>query len=129
VEVKLFTSSKLQDGLGIQLPIYLLADKSTFGIYVPIFLESTDHEHQVRDLRALALARARSHNVEIEVIDIRAWRPISASKAGAPDPPDRYQLDPRPNEMAARLQSRRAGDPHPPAPQPSKGPRSGPTRR
>jgi hypothetical protein len=110
VEVKLFTSSKLQDGLGIQLPIYLLADKSTYGIYVPIFLQSAGYEQQVRDLRALAQERAHTHGVQIEVIDIRAWRPTSASKAEMPDAPDRYQLDPRPSEMAARLQTRRPDD-------------------
>lgn len=112
VEVKLFQSAKLADGLGTQLPIYLISDKSHYGIYVPIFLESAEHEERVAALRQLAAERGRSHSVTLEVIDIRAWRPKSASKADAPDAPERYQLDPRPSQMAARLQARRQdGDP------------------
>lgn len=91
VEVKLFSSAKLQDGLGIQLPIYLLADRCTYGIYVPIFLESADYEVQLRELHALATNRARSHGVVIDVIDMRAWKPKSASKADFADDPTRYQ--------------------------------------
>ncbi len=90
VEVKLYSSAKLQDGLGIQLPIYLQADRSTYGIYVPVFLETTDYEVHVRELNALASARARSHGIVIDVIDLRAWRPRSASKAEAADDPVRY---------------------------------------
>jgi hypothetical protein len=94
VEVKLFSSAKLQDGLGIQLPIYLLADRCIYGIYVPIFLETPEHEVQMRELQVLALARARSHGVVIDVIDMRAWRPRSASKADFADDPSRYQSPP-----------------------------------
>jgi hypothetical protein len=90
VEVKLYSSAKLQDGLGIQLPIYLLADRSIYGIYVPVFLESTDYAVQMRQLNALASTRARSHGVVIDVIDLRAWRPRSASKAEIAEDPARY---------------------------------------
>jgi hypothetical protein len=116
-EVKLFNSAKLQDGINIQLPIYLMADRSRYGIYVPIFLETADYTARIEDLRGLAHARAKTHDVEIEVIDIRAWRPKSASKAEDPDAPDRYQLDPRPKEMAARTQTRRT------RPRPVRGPK------
>jgi hypothetical protein len=95
VEVKLFSSAKLQDGLGIQLPIYLLADRCMYGIYVPIFLETSDHEVQMRELQVLATARARSHGVVIDVIDMRAWRPRAASKADFADDPSRYQSPPQ----------------------------------
>ncbi|MCC6169850.1 MAG: AAA-like domain-containing protein [Caldilineaceae bacterium] len=111
VEVKLYQSAKLAEGLGTQLPIYLLADKSRYGVYVPIFLESADYAGRVAALQALAAARDRSHGVTIEVIDIRAWRPKSASKADGPDDPDRYRLDPRPRLIAARLQARRPENP------------------
>ena len=37
-EVKLFSSSRLQDGIGIQLPTYMLADKTRYGVYVPDIL-------------------------------------------------------------------------------------------
>lgn len=97
VEVKLFSSAKLQDGLGIQLPIYLLADRCLYGIYVPIFLETSDHEVQMRELQVLATARARSHGVVIDVIDMRAWRPRAASKADFADDPSRYQAQPLTN--------------------------------
>jgi hypothetical protein len=90
VEVKLYSSAKLQAGLGIQLPIYLLADRSIYGIYVPVFLESTDYNVRVRELNALAMVRARSHNIVIDVIDLRAWRPRSASKAEVAEDPARY---------------------------------------
>ncbi len=100
VEVKLFSSAKLQDGLGIQLPIYLLADRCVYGIYVPIFLETGGHEIQMRELHALATNRARSHGVVIDVIDMRAWKPRSASKADLADDPARYQIGPLSNPAA-----------------------------
>lgn len=121
VEVKLFQSAKLADGLGTQLPIYLMADKSRFGIYVPIFLESADYADRIAALRALAIERGRSHGVTLEVIDIRAWRPKSASKADAPEAPERYQFDPRPGQLVARIQARR------PKGDLSQGPPSGPS--
>lgn len=106
VEVKLFSSAKLQDGLGVQLPIYLLADRCTYGIYVPIFLEIADYEVQMRELHALATQRAQSHGVVIDVIDIRAWKPRSASKAELADDPARYQIAPllNPAALAVRRQ-------------------------
>lgn len=107
VEVKLFSSAKLADGLGTQLPIYLISDKSRYGIYVPIFLESADYDGRITTLHELAERRDRSHGVTLAVIDIHAWRPKSASKADAPDAPERYAMDPRPSQMAARLRARR----------------------
>lgn len=100
VEVKLFSSAKLQDGLGIQLPIYLLADRCLYGIYVPIFLETNDYEVQMRELHVLATNRAHSHGVVIDVIDMRAWKPRSASKAELADDPARYQMTPLLNPSA-----------------------------
>jgi hypothetical protein len=94
VEVKLFSSAKLQDGLGIQLPIYLLADRCLYGIYVPIFLEVDNYELQMRELHALATNRAHTHGVVIDVIEMRAWKPRSASKADLADDPVRYQIAP-----------------------------------
>jgi hypothetical protein len=104
VEVKLFSSAKLQDGLGIQLPIYLLADRCLYGIYVPIFLETTDYTVQMRELHALATTRAHSHGVVIDVIDMRAWKPRSASKAELADDPVRYQMTPLLNPSALDVQ-------------------------
>jgi hypothetical protein len=106
VEVKLFSSAKLQDGLGIQLPIYLLADRCLYGIYVPIFLETNDYDVQMRELHALATNRAHSHGVVIDVIDMRAWKPRSASKAELADDPARYQIAPllNPSALDARRQ-------------------------
>jgi hypothetical protein len=94
VEVKLFSSAKLQEGLGTQLPIYLLSDRSMYGIYVPIFLEVEDYAVQMRELQALATQRALTHGVMIDVIDMRAWKPRSASKADAADDPTRYHNPP-----------------------------------
>jgi hypothetical protein len=94
VEVKLFDSPKLQDGVNIQLPIYLVADKAYFGIYVPIFLDAPGHETVLKELRRLAARRARSHRVKIDVIDMRAWRPLPASKAGELEEPERYRFTP-----------------------------------
>jgi hypothetical protein len=100
VEVKLFSSAKLQDGLGIQLPIYLLADRCFYGIYVPIFLEVGDYAVQMRELHALATNRAHTHGVVIDVIDVRAWKPRSASKADLADDPARYHIPPLLNPSA-----------------------------
>ena len=94
VEVKLFSNPKLQEGLSVQLPLYLLADKARFGIYVPIFLESSAYATQLEKLRTLAEATAASHMIQIEVIDIRAWKPKSASKASQVEGANRYHLDP-----------------------------------
>lgn len=99
-EVKLYHSAKLQDGLTLQLPIYLMADKATYGIYVPIFLEADDYGEQVRTLQALASTRARSHGVVLDVVDIRAARPRSASKADTIDEAARYQPAALPNRNA-----------------------------
>jgi hypothetical protein len=106
VEVKLFSSAKLQDGLGIQLPIYLLADRCLYGIYVPIFLETGNYDVQMRELYALATHRAQSHGVVMDVIDIRAWKPRSASKAELADDPARYHITPllNPSTPDARYQ-------------------------
>lgn len=112
VEVKLYSSAKLQDGLGIQLPIYLLADRSIYGIYVPVFLESTDYEVQMRELNALATVRAKSHGVVIDVIDLRAWRPRSASKAELAEDPARYAPLPIPEIQGSEAQD----DAPPPTP-------------
>ena len=100
VEVKLYSSAKLQDGLGVQLPIYLLADRCIYGIYVPIFLESADNEVRMRELHALATNRAHTHGVVMDVIDVRAWKPRSASKAGEADDPARYHIAPLLNPAA-----------------------------
>ena len=72
VEVKLHSSAKLQDGVDIQLPIYLLSDRCRYGIYVPFFLDADDQRQQVSDMQERAAARARSHGLLIDVIDIRA---------------------------------------------------------
>jgi hypothetical protein len=44
----------------------------------------------LKELRRLAAESARTYNVNMEVIDIRAWKPPVASKAGGLDDPDRY---------------------------------------
>jgi hypothetical protein len=100
VEVKLYSSAKLEDGLGVQLPIYLLADRCNYGIYVPIFLEVPTYEVQMRELQAMATQRALSHGVVIDVIDVRAWKPRSASKADDADDPARYHVAPLLNPAA-----------------------------
>ncbi|MBK8048717.1 MAG: hypothetical protein IPK16_17295 [Anaerolineales bacterium] len=92
IEVKLFNSSKLQDGVGIQLPLYLLAEKATFGIYVPVFLEAADYDNSVKLLEAQAAERGLTHQYLITVIDIRAWKPKSASKADLVEEMARYDL-------------------------------------
>jgi hypothetical protein len=91
-EVKLFNSSRLQNGVGIQLPTYMLADKAKYGVYVPIFLESPDYAVALQELKDLAAARARSHAAEIAVVDIRAWKPPPASRAGGVEDSDRYHV-------------------------------------
>lgn len=102
VEVKLFTSAKLLEGLTTQLPTYLLADRSRYGIYVPIFMDSPERAVQVRELQATATLLAQQHGLILDVIDIRAARPRSASKAAALDDPTRYQLPPLPDATVAQ---------------------------
>ncbi|MEM7125923.1 MAG: AAA family ATPase [Chloroflexota bacterium] len=92
VEVKLFNSAKLLDGVGIQLPLYLLADRAKYGIYVPIFLESTNHEKLVKEMKDVAQERTRSHGTDIAIIEILADKPKSASKADLVESLDRYGL-------------------------------------
>lgn len=96
VEVKLFNSSKLHDGVGIQLPLYLLADRASKGVYVPVFLEDAGYETAVAELEELARQRSASHHVDIWVMDIRAWKPKSASKADEMEALERYLLTPVP---------------------------------
>jgi hypothetical protein len=92
VEVKLFNSPRLQDGLAIQLPIYLLADHAEYGLYVPIFLKSPAYATALERLRAAATEQAERHGVTIQVIDIRAWKPKTASRADSVGEFDRYRL-------------------------------------
>lgn len=92
MEVKLFNSSKLEDGVGIQLPLYLLADQATYGIYVPVFLEDSSYAAALPQLHALAQERALTHRFEICVMDVRAWKPKSASKADGVEEYARYYL-------------------------------------
>ena len=93
VEVKLFHSVRLQEGVGIQLPTYMIAGRAKYGVYVPIFLESSDYREAVEALQGLAEERSKSHGVKIDVIDIRAWKPEAASKAEAIEERNRYQPD------------------------------------
>jgi hypothetical protein len=90
MEVKLFNSSRLEEGVGIQLPLYLLADQATFGIYVPVFLEDTHYAESVAQLHRLAEERSRTHGLRIVVMDLRAWKPKSASKAEEVEALERY---------------------------------------
>lgn len=92
VEVKLFNNTRLQDGLTIQLPIYLLADHAEHGIFVPIFLESPGYPATLDRLCELAEEQAQRHGVQIKVVDIRAWKPMSASRADTVGEFDRYRL-------------------------------------
>lgn len=92
VEVKLFNSAKLLDGVGIQLPLYLLADRTQYGIYIPIFLGSSNRDQLVGQMDEIAQERARTHGVEIAVIDIVADKPKSASKADLVENLSRYGL-------------------------------------
>ncbi len=91
VEVKLCNSAKLQEGVDIQLPIYLQSDRCRYGLYVPFFLDADDYDQQVRELQARAAARAHTHGLQIDVVDIHAWRPRSASKAATVEEAARYQ--------------------------------------
>ena len=90
VEVKLFNSAKLDDGVGVQLPLYLMADRAKYGIYIPIFLSSVDRDAAVPELRDLAFRRSLSHQVAIEVFDICVAKPPSASKADSVEHRSRY---------------------------------------
>lgn len=92
VEVKLFNSAKLLDGVGIQLPLYLLADRCKYGIYIPVFLPSPNYEKVMEQMREIARERAESHGVEIAVLDIVANKPKSASKADLVEDLARYGL-------------------------------------
>jgi hypothetical protein len=92
VEVKLFNSTRLQEGVAIQLPIYLLADHADHGLYVPIFLNASGYKATLERLRKVAQEQAQRHGVRLEVVDIRAWKPRSASRANAVGEFDRYRL-------------------------------------
>lgn len=89
-EIKLFHSARLEEGLAIQLPTYMMADRAKFGIYAPIFLDSTGYDEAIDKLNQLAKERSHSHGIEIEVVDIRAWKPAPASKAEEIEERNRY---------------------------------------
>lgn len=106
-EVKLFNNTRLQNGLGNQMPIYMMADKLHNGIYVPIFLEASDHLGVVAELKRLAEERARELQICLDVIDIRAWKPKTASKTEIVEERERYQLPARTATVSVP-----AGEPH-----------------
>lgn len=105
-EVKLFHSARLEDGIGIQLPTYMIADRARYGIYVPIFLDPSGYLEAVAKLEQLAGERAQSHGVEIGVVDIRAWKPAPASKADEIEERNRYY----PDGLAVRRRLQAAAD-------------------
>jgi hypothetical protein len=94
VEVKLLHSNSILEGVDIQLPIYLLAEKANYGIYVPIIGQADGYESTLEKLERLAARRAETHHMHISVIDIRAWKPVSASKATTIEELQRYVLAP-----------------------------------
>ncbi|MBW7884059.1 MAG: hypothetical protein H3C34_15735 [Caldilineaceae bacterium] len=102
VEVKLFHSNKVLDGVSIQLPIYLMAERCRYGIYVPVIAEQTDYAATLQTLHQLAAERLLSHDLTLEVIDLRAWKPASASKAASVEERDRY-LFPMPAWAGGRI--------------------------
>jgi hypothetical protein len=92
VEVKLFHSKKLDHGLEIQLPTYLTSEDARFGVYVPVIFEPSIYESKLAELKEKAHGLAQTHNLVISVVDIRAWKPDSASKALELEDSERYRL-------------------------------------
>jgi hypothetical protein len=91
LEVKLFGNPKLEHGLMIQLPTHLQAQRLRFGIYVPIAADSSSYEGKLTELRKQVDRLHDVYDLEIELIDIRAWKPASASRTGRLDDPARYK--------------------------------------
>lgn len=92
LEVKLFESQNLEHGVEIQLPTYLQTQNIQYGIYVPVAIDPTNYESKVDTLRQRIETLNQDNNFEIALIDIRAWKPESASKAKKLDDPKRYEL-------------------------------------
>jgi hypothetical protein len=90
-EVKLFPSPRLVHGLEIQLPTYLIAEKATHGVYVPIFGSPSRYQEKSDELKQRAQRVAQEHGLVISVIEIRAWPARSASRATEVDPLSRYE--------------------------------------
>jgi len=80
MEIKLWDSQKLEHGLTIQLPTYLISDKTKFGLYIPIAIDPNGHEEKLTTLKKQVVDVNTKHDVEIEVMDIKAWKLESASK-------------------------------------------------
>ncbi|MDA0246107.1 MAG: hypothetical protein OT477_22070 [Chloroflexi bacterium] len=90
VEIKLWSSSHLAHGVDIQLPTYLIAGNSQYGIYVPIATQSK-YEEKLQQIILVAEKTSEKHNLTIEVIAIRAWKEPSASKAQSVSDATRYK--------------------------------------
>ena len=91
VEIKPAYSAKLDHGISTQLPTYLQAQKKCYGIYVPIMFDSTEYGDEIKIIREKESQVNKIPNIEIVVVDIRAWKPDTASKTMKLDDFDRYQ--------------------------------------
>lgn len=80
MEVKLWHSSKLNHGGEIQLPTYMISEKATYGIYVPIAVNPESHQEKLLELQNCVRESSEQHHLEIIVMDIQAWKLESASK-------------------------------------------------
>lgn len=92
MEVKLWNSSKIKHGLEIQLPSYLISDKTKYGLYVPVAVEPNQHEDRLRQLEEKVNALDSEKQFVIDVLDVRAWKLETASKAKKISDTTRYHI-------------------------------------
>ena len=92
LEVKKFDHPKLQHGLEIQLPTYLRANHVRYGLFVPIAIDPKTYEEKLAKLQTGMTKLNEQMDIEMAIIDIRAWKPDSASIAKDLDDASRYQL-------------------------------------
>lgn len=91
LEVKRFDHPKLQHGLEIQLPVYMVAQKVQYGIFVPIAIDPSTYEAKCGRLKEVIEQINNQEKLQIALIDIRAWKPDSASTALSVDDSGRYE--------------------------------------
>jgi hypothetical protein len=90
VEVKPSYSARLEHGIKIQLPTYLQAEQNYYGIYVPVMFDASAYNDQIKSIKEESETIKKTHGFEIKILDIKAWKPDSASKTDQLDKRSRY---------------------------------------
>ena len=87
----IYTSEKLKPTEKTNMESGLrISEKAKYGVYVPIAIDPNQHEEKLDQLKSIVKNINSTQHLEIEVMEIRAWKLESASKAKEVSDTSRY---------------------------------------